>query len=196
MDAKLTLDGVKRRAHQREAIGGQQGKIHNKSLDIKVEHIKGEKNPPPKPGAQYRGRAVESRGQHKDNGRSSSGRCTLCGRGKHAQHECHATGAVCHLVRKRGLFQAHCFHATQNKQPSSSKVGAVTGLNEEDLIYPNAIGIVDAIHGNEWLNKITINDTETVLKLDTGEEVTLITEEVLKSLGCRRKLLKPADASY
>ncbi|XP_011410333.1 PREDICTED: uncharacterized protein K02A2.6-like [Amphimedon queenslandica] len=191
MDAKLTLDDAKRRARQREAVSGQQGVIQDKSSDVKVEHIKGKKNPPPKPGARYRSRAVESRGQPKDNGRSSPARCTRCGRGKHARHECPAREAVCHLCKKRGHFQAQCFHAARNKQQSSSKVGAVTGSDEEDLIYLNTIVTVDAINGSTWLDKITINNTETVFKIDTGAEVTVITEEVLKSLGCRHKLLKP-----
>ena len=191
MDAKLTLDDAKRRARQREAVSGQQGMIQDKSvLDAKVEHIKGKKNPT----TRFKGREPQrDRGRPKQNFSPAAGsrpKCTRCGRGKHSRQECPAREAVCHLCKKRGHFQSQCFHAQSQQSPAGIAV-LNAGSDEEDTIYLNTIGDIDSVAGNTWLEKVRINDTEVMLKIDTGAEVTVITEDMLASLDCKDLLQKP-----
>ena len=61
----------------------------------------------------------------------------------------------------------------------------------EDTIYLNTIGDIDSVASNTWLEKVRINDTEVILKIDTGAEVTVITEDMLASLDCKDLLQKP-----
>ena len=61
-------------------------------------------------------------------------------------------------------------------------------IEDEDAMYLDTIGTVDS-EGDSWLCRINVNDRqEFMFKVDTGAEVTVITEDVLTQLGLRSKI--------
>ena len=94
------------------------------------------------------------------------------------------------LVQKVRTFPAQCFHARSQQSPAGIAL-LNAGSDEEDTIYLNTIGTVDSVIGSTWLEKVRINNTEVIFKIDTGAEVTVITEDILASLDCQDQIQKP-----
>lgn len=106
---------------------------------------------------------------------------------ENTRQECPAREAVCHSCKKRGHFQSQCFHARSHQSPAGIAVFNADS-DEEDTIYLNTIGTVDSVIGSTWLEKVRINNTEVMFKIDTGAEVTVITEHIL---ACQDQIQKP-----
>ena len=106
------------------------------------------------------------------------------------RQECPAQEAVCHLCKKRGHFQSQCFHARSQQSPAGIAL-LNADSDEEDTIYLNTIGTVDSVIGSIWLEKVRINNTEVIFKIDTRAELTVITEDMLASLDCQDQIQKP-----
>ena len=105
---------------------------------------------------------------HKKTGRSCS-RCV----GKHSQDQhCPARGAICRKCSKKGHYQAVCRSAT---------VGGVKAYpsSGEDVF----LGAVGSSKQGQWTVRVTMNGTPMELQIDTGAEVTVITEKAWRSMG-------------
>ena len=108
--------------------------------------------------------------------------CTRCGRSPpHDHSECPAKDAICHNCSKRGHFKSLC------KSPRN--VGNVYhhDLSDEDSpddVSSKFIGVVNDHSSSAWIVSLTMNDHKVEFTIDTGADVTVISEELCKQVGC------------
>ena len=112
--------------------------------------------------------------------------CTRCGRRKHAAGEtCPALGVTCHKCNRKGHFKAQCL----------SKTVATLQTQEDDSAFLDAayLGMVHTQPSSVWMTSVKLGGTPTEFKLDTGAEVTAISERTYNSL--QGVTLQPATKS-
>ena len=102
--------------------------------------------------------------------------CMRCGRGPHPRHQCPAKDMQCHKCKYEGHFAVHC------RSKSVAEVGDIPPPEQEydDIAYLNTLGSQD---GNFWTCGIRVNGQGMSFRVDTGAEVTVISEDVSKALG-------------
>ena len=109
--------------------------------------------------------------------------CSRCGKGSHSRDKCPAKDATCFKCQKRGNFGSQCFSKDKASQHSVD-VDTFTSADSTHSTY-DLTTFLDVIHtGNKavWTATLKVNQQEVVFKLDTGAEVTAISETVYKSL--------------
>ena len=98
--------------------------------------------------------------------------CTRCG--SHPAHDSPARDAICRKCGKRGHYQSVCRSAVVSEVESQDR----------DLPFDSTVSFLGAIESslssNPWAVRI---GTPTDLHIDTGAEVTVITEQVWKKVG-------------
>lgn len=181
MDSKLTLEDAKRKARQREAVSRQQEVVQDGAIKrLEPVTVKQRNSYYTNPSRHY------DRKPSKPMNQSPAGgdKCTRCGRRKHSRQDCPAREAVCHACKKRGHFSSQCF---SRKTQSSTCVNAIV---EEDNTYLNAVTIVGTRdQDSNWLScTVSVNNQDIKFKVDTGAEVTVITEDVVTQLGIHKTL--------
>jgi transposase InsO family protein len=170
LDAELTLEKAKTLSRQREAIREQQVILGSttkatQSVDhIHKSHQKGSKRNQFQWSKPSTGRTQPSK------------TCTRCGRGPHPRHQCPARDAQCHKCKNKGHFAAHC------RSKSVAEVSNTPLLEQEydDIAYLNTL---DSQGGNCLTCDIQVNGHNVNFKVDTGAEVTVISEDISKTLG-------------
>ena len=103
-------------------------------------------------------------------------------RGPHQRDECPAKDATCHKCHRKGHFSAQCF---------SRKISTVTTEESSEESH------LDCITSNQtttWKATIKVGAHPTLFKLDTGAEVSAVSEEVFWTL--RKTLQKPSRLLY
>ena len=117
-------------------------------------------------------------------------KCTRCGRNRHQAGEtCPAAGVTCHKCNKEGHFGAHCF--------SYREVASISTEGELQSAFLGALSTKSlvTIEKSSWSVDIHIQDRTVPFKIDTGAEVTAITQETWHRLG-EPPLAKPTTALY
>ena len=106
----------------------------------------------------------------------SSKLCMRCGRGPHPRHQCPAKDVQCHKCKHKGHFAVQCH------SKSVAEVGNIPLPEQEydDIAYLNTLGSQDA---NYWTCGIQVNGQDMNFKVDTGAEVTVISEDASRALG-------------
>ena len=185
LDADLTLDKAVTQARQAEAIKLQQ------------PLLRGGGKPDTPVGAVQRGdsgyKGKQSRkGSHNSGAtvRKQPGSSTACSRcGKYPAHDkqhCPARDATCRKCKKRGHFQAVC---------RSARVGGIQGNTEMgDGLDSAFLGSVEEQcedKNNPWTVTLKLDGKPVDLRIDTGAEVTVITEKMWQDIG--QPTLSPSD---
>ena len=174
-EATLTLEKAKTMARQKEAIAEQNSQLRgdgSKQSPIVLGQVKGNKP---------QTRRVRSDKPTSDKGaaRSTPGKpqCTRCGRSKHQKGDrCPAKEAICHKCNRKGHFQSKCFSKT---------VAATTSELSLDTAF---VGTVSSKQQSPWTTTLLVEGKEVSFKLDTGAEVTAISEQTFQRLGGVRLL--------
>ena len=96
--------------------------------------------------------------------------CTRCGKGRHSHDKCPTKEATCYRCQKKGHYSSQFF---------SKQVSEVASENHLETAF---LDTVSADQPSSWQVRIRLNACETTFKLDTGAEVTAITEKTYKSL--------------
>ncbi len=103
--------------------------------------------------------------------------CTRCGKNPyHDRGQCPTGNATCRKCGKKGHFQAVC---------RSAKVGGVQTDLPSDLIDPILGAVGDSIPDSDdpWAVKLTLEGRPVTLSIDTGAEVTVISDEIWREIG-------------
>ena len=164
MNADLTLEKAKQIVRQREAVQKQQTILHRgeQPSETMVSYLKGDKR------SSSRKSSTPPQRQQSQH----SQKCTRCGKGPHSRGACPAKEAICHKCKKKGHYSAQCFSkgvAEVSSQPTSNL----------DITYLNTIG--SGSHAS-WKATIKVNNQMMTFKLDTGAEVTALTEPAFLQL--------------
>ena len=110
---------------------------------------------------------------------ADSSMCSRCGKAPHPRHLCPAKEAICHKCKKKGHYSLQCWSKaiTEVKQvPQIPEAGGVP----YDTSYLTAVWAGQP--QTSWSTVVAINGHQVPVKLDTGAEVTVISEDAFKSL--------------
>ena len=173
LDPNLTLDSAITQARQSEAVKLQQPLLRGKP-DTPVGTVQ-----------RGRGRQRANRGsQNSVAYRSGRDVCTRCGKyPAHEKAQCPAKDQVCRNCNKRGHYKAVC--------RSAAKVRGVEATPDtEESAFLGTVG-GDSDSNDPWAITLTLEGTPITLHIDTGAEVTVITERAWRSIG--QPELSPSD---
>lgn len=180
LEADLTLEKAVTMARQSELVKGQVRQQHGNGVDVADEVRRGA-------GAKLKtGQQRNYRG-NKDQ-RDTQKRCTRCNWTHPKDGRCAAMGKTCKKCSKRDHFAVCCRTKAVNEILE-------TGLNSNNSF----IGIVEDGENGSWNTKLKVRHIYISFKIDTGADVTVISENVFKSLKIpklqktNRKLFGPGN---
>ena len=175
MDPTLTLENAKKQVRQKEAVQEQRQELHYCRTKTSIDEI-----------SHDRSRKVESstiviylwfnykKGATQPKSNKWKRSCISCGQQWHRSVEdCPARKATCFKCNRKGHLGNQCLSATASAQEIEVDSG------EEDVVFLGAVGNSNK---TSWITKIRLQGTEVVFKVDTGAEVTVISEEAYKNL--------------
>ena len=189
LDAELTLEKAITNVRQAEAVRQQQPVVrgdegHGAAIGFvrkeDVRRKKGHHNKNTKGTSHQKYSAQQSPSE----GVSSS--CHWCGKvPSHGRQHCPARAAVCGKCGKKGHYQRVC---------KSAKVGGIyrlpdtKGSESSDTIF---LGCIGEKGQNPWMVNLKLNGHSVRFQIDTGAEVTVVPEHLLKKIP--RISLQPSD---
>lgn len=182
MDADLTLEKAKKAVRQKEAVKEQHLQLRGDGTNkdpIVLDAVNGQRPPAKKGGAKpgYR------KGGNQNTSVGVKPQCKRCGRERHPTDKCPAKNATCHKCNRKGHFSAQCFSKT---------TAAVAHEVSLDTAF---LDTVSAKQESSWTITLLLGTKELPFKLDTGAEVTAISEEDFKTLK-DVTLQRPSKALY
>uniref|UniRef100_A0A3B3HH25 Gypsy retrotransposon integrase-like protein 1 n=1 Tax=Oryzias latipes TaxID=8090 RepID=A0A3B3HH25_ORYLA len=111
--------------------------------------------------------------------------CTRCGDSRgHSMQQCPAREAVCNQCRKKGHYARVC----RTKQRKDMKIAMVTEDSNDGFAFLGSMSDKNTI--SPWITEVDVNSHSTVFKIDTGADVTAVSETLYKE-GQFGKLEKP-----
>ena len=160
LDASLTLEKAVAMVRQAEAVRRQQSVIRGDTknnqdqTDSPVQAIHGTPQQRPSTTPQQA--------------------CPWCGKSPaHERRRCPARGVTCHRCSKKGHFQKVC------RAPARARPVQLEDQEPEPFLGE----IRSHSSPNSWTVTLKLNGTPTELLIDTGAEVTVISEETHNSIG-------------
>ena len=198
MDPNLTLQKAKKMVRQVGAVQEQQLILKGESSSdpIQVDHLRGKPRARTSPVFK-----PQSRKRPSPKLTTSPKQCSRCGKGSHKKDECPARDAVCHKCLRKGHYAALCFSKTkapeqlQNRQLDSTY--SMSNDSTDDVQYLET-AYLDTISGNDhmsWTAQVLVGARQVTFKLDTGAEVTAISDKVHQTLE-DATLTKPTKVLY
>ena len=166
MDPELTLEKAKTLVRQREAIRDQQ-QVLNQSCDTSapVEAVKSTQR--------YKSPNHRNHNHRPQPNTDGSKKCFRCGKSPHPRDVCPAKDATCRKCKKKGHFSVVCH---------TKPVQNVSETNQSlDSFFLNTVD--GAQDSKSWTTQVSMNQVNLHFKLDTGAEVTAISEKAFKALG-------------
>ena len=158
LDHKLTLDDAVTTVRQSEQVKQQQTVL--RGTEVKpATHVD----------AVQRGHKHRQPADEQQNEPNKAEKCGKCGRSPaHNRDRCPAREAICHKCKKRGHFQIVC---------RSAEVGRVNTDKEQPDAFLGSIG------NNPWTVELNLEDSPVKFCIDTGAEVTVISDKTWRDLG-------------
>ena len=176
MDPDLTLEKAKKTIRQREAVHEQQKLLHKECNDSEQSSVDSMRTRP----KQRTKPAVKPK-------KSSNGnaKCSRCGKGQHSRDICPAKDAVCHNCQKRGHYSSRCYKKS------------VAGIVANDHSDSDSVFLDTIRSGSDtsWSSEVQMCDKIVRFKLDTGAEVTAISNSEYERIS-NRTLEKPSKVLY
>lgn len=174
LDPDLTLEKAKTLVRQREAVQEQQSALRgNPRHESTVDYVR---RKPQGKREQKRAGSVRRPGEQKP-----QHKCSRCGKGPHPRYSCPASKSVCHACGKMGHYSSQCFTKTVGDVKLTYSSDESEG---EDVSYLNTVNAEKA--STAWCTSVSINGQSKLFKLDTGAEVTVISDKTYKSLGAAK----------
>ena len=174
LDSELTLEKAVTKAQQAETVRQQQSVVRGDEM----------KQPEFPVRAVQRGRSGRGKAPHGPRWSESamqkrSSMCHRCGlTPAHDRQQCPAKDAQCNKCRKRGHFKRVC---------KSVKVGVIQRKESETKAESTEddafLGTVGQGSTDLWITKARLNGIFMEFQIDTGAEVTVISEQDFKRLG-------------
>ena len=181
LDPDLTLEKAKKVIRQQEAVHQQQETLKGSSVS------KGDLDEARFSGC-YRGKSGHGtrepgpsrRESHK---RCNKKRCTRCGKEQHPREKCPAKDSICHKCNRKGHYATQCYAKT---------VSEVQRGNQLDTAF---LDTMSSDQATTWMTTINLDGVPVTFKMDTGAEVTAISDKAYKELS-ESQLSKPNKILY
>ena len=182
MNAELTLEKAKKTIRQKEAVREQtqqlQGSDNNNHKN--VDEVRRPRPQRRRGGPTHRNRQTLGDQPRGTRGQASHN-CSRCGHATHKTGDrCPARSATCHKCGKKGHYLSQCFSKTTHAS------ARVVEADQESAF----LGSVTEQNQVQWTTTLRIARKNVRFKLDTGAEVTAISEATYRTLG-RIKLYPP-----
>ena len=164
MDAELDLEKAKKMIRQREAV-----KDHHQLLqDGKRSHVDEARK------KSLSGKKTGTHNPAQGGGKTQPDRqpCKRCGKHHSSTEKCLAHNATCYKCQRKGHFSSQCL----------TKSAPTDELTTETVNVDQFLGVVSSNTDSAWLITVQLEDKGVTFKLDTGAEVTAISEEAYYSL--------------
>ena len=194
LDPELTLEKAKKVVRQREAVKEQQQVLKGAGSGS-LDEMQPRYGKPRQSNFDSR-KAPQYPSQWNPKTKFSESRpCTRCGRGRHPRDKCPARDAICHRCHKKGHYGTCCrTKLDELEEASGSEDMDTISVPIEHTIDSAFLDAVDDTTNTCWTETISLNGKDVTFKLDTGAEVTAITEETYQMLSA--KLSPPLKTLY
>ena len=181
LEADLTLEKAVATARQRESVKKQQRVIRAEDSPSNVDFINS-KQSHGKKDKLVRSKPPAFKQWQKPNPVTSSEMCTRCGKRPHfGRQQCPARDATCQKCHRRGHFRAMCRTKSVRAvgTEESEEEDAFVGVVEEStsLVIPTV-----STGAEPWTVTVTLNTLPVEFQIDTGADVSVISEELYKKL--------------
>ena len=190
LDSGLTLAKAKQAVRQREAVHEQNQSLSTSASSSSIDALQPARNYKHQRPRNNNARTSHGRARQRNTGNvDAAKRCPRCGKEPHSRESCPAKDAVCSKCGKRNHFAAVC----RTKIPVTSEV---TTASPADVAFLDYVAPTEA--GRAWLTPIELCGQVITFNIDTGVEVTAISEEIHQQVGAPalhttdRKLFGPS----
>ena len=176
LEPDLTLDKTKRLIRQWEAVKSQQDILQKPKVkeELPLEAVR------QKPVRRKLPALPQT------SARPPPKNCRKCGSATHPKQSCPARDATCFRCNRRGHFSSQCLSNTialVTTQPEQPQAGPQQ--QDQEMKY---LDTVENDQQNFWEVQVSIDDAPVKFKVDTGAEVTVISEGTWKSLELKKPL--------
>ncbi|KAK7107196.1 hypothetical protein V1264_015153 [Littorina saxatilis] len=117
---------------------------------------------------------------------NKSGQCGKCGYKHQSKEKCPAQGQICRKCSKKNHFERMCRTGVHE---------VVTDCEEEENGEQQEEFLLDAVvteKSEPWMITLRIKDTDVRFKIDTGADISIMSEQAFKKLKKQPKLKKSA----
>ena len=175
LDSELTLEKAIAQARQKETVKQQQpllrGGLVNKTTPEAPVGVVNEKPTSANPRNSQKSHLQKQKGVPK-------GTCTRCGKSpSHDRQHCAACEATCHKCGKQGHFKSVCRSSAPVRGVQADK------SSSDDDIFLGVVTSEDSTSFNPWSVILQLNSVPVNIHIDTGAEVTVISESIYKKVG-------------
>ena len=183
LEPELTLDKAKKLICQRESVRTQQDILQRPLIKQESSSLDAVKQFPTR-------RKLPAIPPTSD--KPTFNKCRRCGTGAHPRQSCPAKEATCFRCNRRGHFSSQCLSNTI----ATISVTTEQPLNEQVQQYEDVkyLDTVENINGNMWELQVRIGQNSIKFKVDTGAEVTVLSEATWNSLN-QTEPLQPPDTT-
>ena len=183
LEPELTLDKPKKLIRQRESIRTQQDILQRPLIKQESSSLDAVKQFPTR-------RKLPAIPPTSD--KPTFNKCRRCGTGAHPRQSCPAKEATCFRCNRHGNFSSQCLSNTI----ATISVTTERPLNEQVQQYEDVkyLDTVENTNGNMWELQVRIGQNSIKFKVDTGAEVTVLSEATWNSLN-QIELLQPPDTT-
>ena len=192
LDAELSLEKAKTAIRQKEAVKEHRSHIRGdgtKKDPIVLEELGSRKSPRKGVSHKTRGRPQQRKPPGSRAGNAPAANCTRCGRARHPDGDnCPAKSATCHKCNRKGHYSVQCFSKT-------TAAASATHEMSLDTTFLDTVTKKEGKSSKSWYTDLLLEGQEISFKLDTGAEVTAISEQAYRSLK-GTALEKPSKALY
>ena len=183
LESELTLDKAKQFIRQRESVKTQQGLLRQPQIKQESNSLDAVKQSSTRRKLPAIPQAVA---------KPMFNNCRRCGAGAHPRQSCPARDATCYRCNRRGHFSSQCLSNTVAMISASAEQLPSNHSNQfEDLKY---LDTVENSNGNMWELELRSGQDVIRFKVDTGAEVTVLSDKTWKSLK-RTEQLQPAETT-
>jgi transposase InsO family protein len=181
MEPDLTLEKAKKSIRQRDAVREQQGILHK--TDTPQQSLDAMSKRKPHQTSQWKqgGKPSHYRTNSNPQKTSDSKKCSRCGKGPHPRSTCPAKDVTCHRCQKKGHYSSQCFSKRVAEVAIQQEGDRYQQEEDLDTVYLNIIGSGNPT-SKSWNTPIKVNKCIISFKLDTGAEVTAMTEQAFNQL--------------
>ena len=164
MEADLTLEKAKKLVRQREAVKQQAAHLKGTASDQSgLEEVKTRYIPKNK-----RFTKPQSKAQT----------CQRCGKSPHSFQRCPARDAVCFKCDRKGHYGSQCL--SKGVAEITENMSVRDPDPDSDEFYLDSAQTGET--GKAWKLQVTVNSIPVTFKVDTGAEVTAVSENTWKSM--------------
>ncbi len=172
LDPELTLEKAKM-VRQTEAVKEQSQQLRGEGIKRDPIVLNEVRRAPPRKQGAARGLTKGSQRTGKLQSPAQT-QCKRCGRERHPLEKCPAKNAACHKCGKEGHFSSQCFSKLPQPPPAFTR---------EVSLDSAFLGAVTSNPHAAWTVKLLVGTKEVEFKLDTGAELTVISEATHKAVG-------------